>query len=74
MDVPLVRFDFAASASDERLIKTLVAMDFTDTTQKVVFIGGPDTGKTHLATVVAVSGITSKGKRVRFYLTMDLVY
>ena len=62
----LARFDFAASALDESLVKTLATMDFTDTAQNVVFIGGPGTGKTHLATAVAVSGITSKGKRVRF--------
>ena len=69
----LARFDFAASAVDENLVKTLATMDFTDTAQNVVFIGGPGTGKTHLATAVAVSGITTKGMRVRFYSTVDLV-
>jgi DNA replication protein DnaC len=38
-----------------------------------VLIGGPGTGKTHLATAMAVSGIATKGKRVRFYSTVDLV-
>ena len=34
----------------------------------------PDsTGKTHLATAIAVSGIALQGKRVRFYSTVDLV-
>ena len=33
---------------------------------------GPGTGKTHLATALAVSGITLHGKRVRFYSTVDL--
>jgi DNA replication protein DnaC len=69
----LARFDFSASAVDEGLVKTLATMDFTDTAQNVVFIGGPGTGKTHLATAVAVSGITAKGMRVRFYSTVDLV-
>lgn len=36
-------------------------------------IGGPGTGKTHLATAIAVAGIAAKGKRVRFYSTVDLV-
>jgi DNA replication protein DnaC len=69
----LARFDFAASAVEEDLVKTLATMAFTDTAQNVVFIGGPGTGKTHLATAIAVSGITAKGMRVRFYSTVDLV-
>jgi len=69
----LAGFDFVASAVDEGLVKTLATMDFTDTAQNVVFIGGPGTGKTHLVTAVAVSGITCKGMRVRFYSTVDLV-
>ena len=36
-------------------------------------VGGPGTGKTHLATAIGVSGITRHGKRVRFYSTVDLV-
>ena len=31
------------------------------------------TGKTHLATAIAVVEIASQGKRVRFYSTVDLV-
>jgi DNA replication protein DnaC len=69
----LAGFDFAASAVDKDLVKKLVTMAFTETAQNVVFIGGPGTGKTHLATAIAVSGITSKGMRVRFYSTVDLV-
>ena len=38
-----------------------------------MFIGGPGTGKSHLATALAVSGIALQGKRVRFYSTVDLV-
>jgi DNA replication protein DnaC len=36
-------------------------------------MGGPGTGKTHLATAIGVAGIAAKGKRVRFYSTSDLV-
>jgi DNA replication protein DnaC len=36
-------------------------------------MGGPGTGKTHLATAIGVAGIAAKGKRVRFYSTADLV-
>ena len=38
-----------------------------------MLVGGPGTGKTHLATAFGVSGITRHGKRVRFYSTVALV-
>jgi DNA replication protein DnaC len=69
----LAGFDFEASKVDQKLITQLSAMDFTDTAQNVVLIGGPGTGKTHLATAIGVAGIAAKGKRVRFYSTVDLV-
>lgn len=69
----LAGFDFALSKVDQHLVKQLATLSFTDTAQNTVLIGGPGTGKTHLATAIAVSGITLKGKRVRFYSTVDLV-
>jgi DNA replication protein DnaC len=69
----LAGFDFESSKVDQHLIKQLATLEFTDTAQNAVFIGGPGTGKTHLATAIAVSGIASQGKRVRFYSTVDLV-
>ncbi len=69
----LAGFDFDASSADRHLIKELATLSFTDTAQNAVFIGGPGTGKTHLATAIAVSGIALRGKRVRFYSTVDLV-
>jgi DNA replication protein DnaC len=69
----LAGFDFASSTVDQHLVKQLATLSFTDTAQNAVLIGGPGTGKTHLATAIAVSGIASQGKRVRFYSTVDLV-
>jgi DNA replication protein DnaC len=38
-----------------------------------VLVGGPGTGKTHLATALGIAGLTRHAKRVRFYSTVDLV-
>ena len=69
----LAGFDFEGSPVDRKLILTLAELAFTEQTQNVVLVGGPGTGKTHLATAIGVSGITRHGKRVRFYSTVDLV-
>lgn len=69
----LAGFDFSSSSVDQVLVKQLATLAFTEAAQNAVFIGGPGTGKTHIATAIAVSGITTKGKRVRFYSTVDLV-
>ena len=69
----LAGFDFDSSRLDQHLVKQLATLSLTDTAQNAVLIGGPGTGKTHLATAIAVSGIALQGKRVRFYSTLDLV-
>ena len=69
----LAGFDFAQSKVDQKLIKQLADLSFTDESQNVVFIGGTGTGKSHLATALGISGITHHGKRVRFFSTVDLV-
>ena len=70
----LAGFDFSLSKVDESLVKQLATLEFTDTAQNAVLIGGPGTGKTHLATALGVAGVTLQCKRVRFYSTVDLVY
>jgi DNA replication protein DnaC len=69
----LAGFDFSASKVDQALVSQLATLAFTDTAQNTVLIGGPGTGKTHLATALAIGGITHHGKRARFYSTVDLV-
>jgi len=69
----LAGFDFEISPVDRKLVNTLATTTFTDDAHNVVLVGGPGTGKTHLATAIGVSGVTRHGKRVRFYSTVDLV-
>ena len=69
----LAGFDFDGSPVDRKLIHQLAELSFTEAGQNAVLVGGPGTGKTHLATAIDVSGISRHGKRVRFYSTVDLV-
>ena len=69
----LAGFNFEAARVDRKLIHALAEMTFTDAAHNVVLVGGPGTGKTHLATAIGVAGITKMAKRVRFYSTVDLV-
>ncbi len=47
--------------------------EFIDDAQNVVFVGGPGTGKTHLATAIAIQAIQHHRLRVRFLSTIELV-
>ena len=69
----LAGFDFEVSPVDRKLVHTLAETAFTDAAHNAVLVGGPGTGKSHLATAIGVAGITRHGKRVRFYSTIDLV-
>jgi DNA replication protein DnaC len=69
----LAGFDFEVSPVDRKLVLQLAETDFTEAAHNAVLVGGPGTGKSHLATAIGVSGIAHHGKRVRFYSTVDLV-
>lgn len=69
----LAGFDFDISPVDRKLVMKLADMEFTEQAHNVVLLGGPGTGKSHLATAIGVAGITRHGKRVRFYSVVDLV-
>jgi DNA replication protein DnaC len=65
-------FAFEGTPINERLTRDLAAGGFIDLQRNVVLVGGTGTGKTHLAIAIARNCIR-KGKRGRFYNTVDLV-
>lgn len=69
----LAGFNFEQSCVDRKRTGELAGLSFTEEAHNVVFVGGPGTGKTHLATTLGVSGITRHGRGVRFFSTVDLV-
>ena len=66
-------FDFATSEINEATVRTLHRCDFMDGAQNVVLIGGPGTGKTHVATAIGVQAIEHHRRKVRFFSTIELV-
>ena len=69
----LAGFDFASSEVNEALVRQLHRCEFLDDAHNVVLIGGPGTGKTHIATALGVHAIEHHHKRVRFFSTVELV-
>ena len=69
----LLGFDFAYSRVDEVLVRRLHGGEFMDSAQNVVLIGGPGSGKTHLATAIGIAAVQRHHRRVRFLSTIELV-
>lgn len=69
----LAGFDFASSEVNEAMVRQLYRGDFITGADNVVLIGGPGTGKTHLATALGVQAVEHHRKKVRFFSTVDLV-
>ena len=69
----LAGFDFASSEVNEAMVRQLHRGDFIDGGDNVVLIGGPGTGKSHVATALGIQAIEHHRKKVRFFATVDLV-
>ena len=69
----LSHFNFMQSDVNEALIKSLHRCEFIEDAQNMVLVGGPSTGKTHLATAIGVQAIQHHHYRVRFLSTIELV-
>ncbi len=69
----LAGFDFASSEIDEALVRQLHRGDFIDAADNIVLVGGPGTGKTHVATAIGIHAVEHHRKRVRFFSTVELV-
>ena len=82
----LAGFDFAASEANEALVRQLHRGDFMDSADNVVLIGGPGTGKSHIATALGIQAVEHHRRKVMrfspiprmgcaaaFFSTVDLV-
>jgi DNA replication protein DnaC len=66
-------FNFAAAPRlNKPLVLELLRCDYLDRRENLLLVGGPGTGKTHLATALGVEAC-GRGRRVRFYRVTELV-
>ena len=66
-------FDFSAQPSVNKVqLSELMRCEYIDRRESVLMIGNPGTGKTHLATSLAMEAC-ARGKKVRFWRVTELI-
>jgi len=69
----LENFDFMAQPSiNKQLVSELMRCEYIDNRYNILMIGNPGTGKTHLATALAMEAC-ARGRKVRFWRVTELV-
>jgi DNA replication protein DnaC len=69
----LAGFEFDGTPVDEMLIKEWSSSRHVAAGRNLVLVGGPGTGKTHLAIAISTAAVKQHGKRARFFNTVELV-
>ena len=64
----LTGFDFASSDINEATVRQLHRGEFLENAENVVLIGGPGTGKSHIATAIGVQAIEHHRRKSAFLL------
>ena len=66
-------FDFSAQPSiNKSLVSELMRCGYIDKRENILLMGNPGTGKTHLATALAMEAC-GRGKKVRFWRVTELI-
>lgn len=65
-------FDYASSGLNEAMVRQLHRGDSIDGANNVVLIGGPGTGKVHIAAALGIQAAKHHRKKVRIIATVDL--
>ena len=68
----LAEFDFEQSSLHQPSVDLLMDCDYISQKRNLIFVGGPGSGKTHLATALGVKAAI-EGFKVRFWNVLDLV-